>query len=211
MRGRAVFEPALEAWRPEDPNFVLISDLQRVADASASAGGRGCIKAGMKASADDRGRKKGIRMNKRKYLNVTRQNRLGRVGARLLLSLGVAFAAVLFKSAPVHAETTVPAADLVGTWVMADIPGSNDLFTVQMKAETDRLVLTLPQGRIHLASGQDVELSPCEARVFCSARDGSPAVRLALTSKNRADLSIEGADSRGFASLDVPLRHDSAD
>ncbi len=47
-------------------------------------------------------------MSKRKYQSVAYQDRLGRVGARLLLSLGFAVAAVLLKSTLVQAEPAAP-------------------------------------------------------------------------------------------------------
>jgi hypothetical protein len=150
-------------------------------------------------------------VKKSSYRNVMLQNRMQRVIARLLLSIAATCAAVLLKSTLVHAAVTAQVADIGGTWEMAGIAAPNDSFTVKLNPRPDRVVLTLPEPQMHLASGRDVTLAPCDTRAYCSAKDFSPTVRFELTAKNRASLSIKGAGANGLAYLDVPLQRQRAD
>ena len=149
-------------------------------------------------------------MHPSRYSTAAVRHRLQQAGTRFLFSIAVGCAAVLLKVSAVHASP-MTAADIGGRWTMADVPGANDLFTVEAAIRPGQVVLTLPEKQIHLSAGQDVVLTPCGAQVYCSAKDFSPKVRFELTSQNKADLSIKGGDSGGYAYLDVPLRRDGGD
>ena len=77
------------------------------------------------------GAEQGENMSKNKVrtmIGQSRMGRIGRVGARLLLSLVLTGAAVAFKASLAQAAVAVPAADLHGTGVTANVPASSGEF-----------------------------------------------------------------------------------
>jgi hypothetical protein len=128
---------------------------------------------------------------------------------RTLVGLTAACLAVLLKVSVVHAEAVVPSAYFEGKWVLADIPGSNELFTVRVEQTADRTVLTLPEKEVRLASGQDVVLQTCGTAAYCSTKDFSPTVRFELLARNKAEVLIKGSDGQGWIYVDASLRREA--